>query len=246
MLRHNSLRAVLVWCLWCLGLAPTTSSAQVIIQPTPPGFERVDILVLPPTGDPMTVAPIATRSTPVSATTNCNFAPTPPGGTLPLVNPVAAEFDDPFTPGRVCRVPLPDNLPAGQQYRAVGESIYRSVRSAVGLPPFDVVPPPPPQPPDCTTAVKVVVGTWSRNNSKNALGTVTYSLLQSVNPITQLVVKLNGQIQDVPLTANDLRRVSGSYYQLPGITGSYALSVEARDSLGCTGVADRPMTVTVK
>ena len=131
-------------------LVPTVLHSQST-QPALPN--SVDILILPATGDPLTVAPIATRNTLISSTSNCNLTASPPDGTSPLVNPTQAEFDDPFTAGRVCRVPLPGALPDGTGYRGVAVFIAntctidgqpqtncRSPRSAVGIPPFNVSP----------------------------------------------------------------------------------------------------------
>lgn len=111
----------------------------------------VDVLILPAVGDPVTTPPVATRNTVIGVATNCNLPASPPGPANPLVNPTIAEFDDPFTSGRVCRVPLPLALPAGVGYRGVAVLIAntcdvggvptpncRSARSAVAIPPFNV------------------------------------------------------------------------------------------------------------
>ena len=108
-------------------------------------------MIIPAVGDPVTIPPIATRNTVIAAATNCNLAASPPGGAGTLVNPTIAEFDDPFTTGRVCRVPLPTGLPVGNGYRGVAVMIAntcdvggvptancRSPRSAVAIPPFNV------------------------------------------------------------------------------------------------------------
>jgi hypothetical protein len=129
--------------------------APVIAQTTTPALPNsVDILILPATGDPVTIAPIAngTRNTVITPTLNCNLPASAPG-TGPMVNPTIGEFDDPFTAGRVCRVPLPVGLANGTGYRGVAVFIAntcdvggvpttncRSPRSAVGIPPFSVAP----------------------------------------------------------------------------------------------------------
>lgn len=104
-----------------------------------------DVLVLPATGDPVTIAPMATRNTVVSATSaSCNQAAMAVGPT-PLINPTNGEIDDPFNAGRKCRLAIPVGLPNGTGYRAV--ALFRatcdgvacqSPRSAVGVPPFDI------------------------------------------------------------------------------------------------------------
>lgn len=119
---------------------------------TPALPNSVDILVLPATGDPVTIAPLATRNTVIAAATNCNL-PASATGPTPLVNPTIGEFDDPFTSGRVCRVPMPVGLPNGTGYRGVAVFIAnncevggvpttncRSPRSAVAVPPFNIQP----------------------------------------------------------------------------------------------------------
>jgi len=123
-------------------------------QPTVPAVPTsVDVLVLPATGDPLTVAPIATRNTPIGVATLCNLAASTPDAS-PITNPRSMEFTDPFTAGRVCRVPMPTGLPVGTGYRAVALLVAptcspdgvtavtpcRSLRSAVGTPPFSVAP----------------------------------------------------------------------------------------------------------
>lgn len=102
---------------FALLLALASSRLAVAQVPAPVLPTGVDVLVLPLTGDPTMIAPIAIRSTPISATVNCNL-PLSPAPPLPLINPGAAEFDDPFTPGKKCRVPLPALVPNGD-YRGV-------------------------------------------------------------------------------------------------------------------------------
>jgi hypothetical protein len=103
-------------------LAILVGSATVHAQTTtniPP--TGVDILVIPSTGDPATVAPITngTRSHAISATSAlCNQAPGPAAPAGPVTNPQFAYLADPFTAGRECRVAMPPNLPDGT-YRVV-------------------------------------------------------------------------------------------------------------------------------
>jgi chitinase len=102
-----------------------------------------------------------------------------------------------------------------------------------------------PQVPCAEGAVKIAVGTWTRNIAKNGTGLVNFSLTQSANAITTLVVKLNN-VEQGRVTAGDLRMVAALYYKAPAVAGSYQLSVEAFDAQGCTDLANRPMTVNVK
>jgi hypothetical protein len=138
--------AILCWLL------DATHAFGQTTQPALP--TSVEILVLPPTGDPLTVAPIATRTTLISATSaRCNLATTAnPTGTL--TNPTKVRFTDPFTTGRQCEADLPAGLPNGTGYRAVAVpvapdcviagtniTVCRGQRSQVAIPsPFDVVP----------------------------------------------------------------------------------------------------------
>lgn len=117
----------------------SSAFAQTTVPAVP---ANVNILVLPATGDPVTIAFVASRMTAISATsTNCNLAAIAvPTGTL--VNPTTAEFDDPFTVGRKCRALIPIGLPNGTAYRLV--AVFHDVtgafgpRSVVGTPPFDI------------------------------------------------------------------------------------------------------------
>ncbi len=211
----------------------------------------VDVLVLPPTGDALTVAPIAVVNWPIAPTINCGFMPSPPSQNA-VVNPTYVEFVDPFTVDRACHLPLPE-LPNGLGYRAVAVFIAemctvagvpqtncRSPRSALAVPlTFDI------QKCGGAFAVVVAVGNWTRTVSPGDVGQVTYSLRASLNPVTLVIVKMNGLEQD-RLTGSDLRKVAGSYFQAPDQRGTYALSVEARDANGCADGGARPMTVTVQ
>lgn len=245
-----------------LALALLVIPATLAAQSTQPALPNsVDVLILPPTGDEATVAPIAVRNTVISATQNCNLTASPAGGTTPLVNPTIAEFDDPYTAGRVCRVPLPTGLPDGVGYRGVAVFIAntctvdgqtqtncRSPRSAVGIPPFQRQSDPDPAcGPDQSghSAVELAVGDWTRSVPVTGNGRVTYSLLGSRNPVTMVIVKFDGVEQD-RLTGSDLRKVAGSYFYVGLRRGSFMLTVEARDSSGCSDGATRPMTVNVQ
>jgi hypothetical protein len=138
--------------------AVSSAMAQTpIAKPT-----TVDVLVLPATGDPNTVAPVVpARSTVIGAidaggvfvpNAQCGRQPLPPGA-LPLVNPTQVEFDDPFSQGFKCVAPLPTGIPTGSGYRAVAIAIADnctvdgalispcpSARSDVAIPTFQVAP----------------------------------------------------------------------------------------------------------
>lgn len=147
-------------CLLCVLMA-SVGHAQTATVALP---TSVDILVIPATGDPATVAPVATRTTVVGTfnastgvvtpNSQCGRNPVPPPtGTGTLVNPTQAEFDDPFTVGKKCIALLPTGLPDGAGYRAVAVATAPScqptsggpvitpcsgLRSLVGVPPFSV------------------------------------------------------------------------------------------------------------
>ena len=89
------------------------------------------------------------------------------------------------------------------------------------------------------------VGDWTRTVPPTGNGRVQYTLMQSRNAVTTVIVMFNGVEQD-RLTGTDLRKVAGSYFNVGTVRGSYQLSVEARDATGCSDGATRPMTVTVK
>jgi hypothetical protein len=69
--------------------------------------------------------------------------------------------------------------------------------------------------------------------------------LNSRNPVTEVIVKFNGVEKD-RLTAVDLRKVAGHYFDVGSERGRFTLTVEARDAGGCSAGSNRPMTVTVK
>lgn len=138
--------SVLLALLLC---SAAVAHAQTPLPATP---TSVDILVLPPGSDPATAAPIATLNTPISASQGCNLNG-PAAPPVPLVNPTAAFFDDPFNAGRFCRAAMPSGLPVGQNYIAVAQLVAPtcmvnnitltpcpSLRSAVGTPPFSIQP----------------------------------------------------------------------------------------------------------
>lgn len=81
--------------------------------------------------------------------------------------------------------------------------------------------------------------------SLGANGRVSFALLNSRNPVTELIVRFNGVEMD-RLTGSNLRNVAGSYFAVGGTRGSFALTVEARDAAGCADGATRPMTVNVR
>jgi hypothetical protein len=151
--RRQRMRRVCDWLLTSSGflvaalllvLLPWSVRAQ---QSSPMVPTSLEILIIAPTGDPNTLPAIAMRSTPISAGLNCNLAASPAAG-LPLINPTAGEVTDPFTPGRVCRVPLPPSVPNGSNYRAVATfsglcdgGPCTTARSAVGVPPFNLAGP---------------------------------------------------------------------------------------------------------
>jgi hypothetical protein len=133
-----------------------SASLALAQTPRPATVTRVDLLVIPAAGDAATVAPVATQSTALSATSSaCNLAPSTAPPPASLVNPTAPwEFADPFTAGRVCRAALPTGLPDGS-YRVVAVFVADSCnptgtqeirpcpgpRSSVGQPPFTVASP---------------------------------------------------------------------------------------------------------
>lgn len=146
-----------------LGVCGVLLARAVASQTTTTSFPTsVDILVLPATGDPAVIAPIATRTTvigtfnvstgTVTPNSQCGRTATTPQ-TAPLVNPTQVEFDDPFTAGKKCSAFIPTGLPDGTGYRAVAVAIFAgtcqsqtgqdlnpcaSARSLVGVPPFGV------------------------------------------------------------------------------------------------------------
>jgi hypothetical protein len=126
----------LIACLFVLVAAPAFAQGTSTAPPT-----SVDVLVLPATGDPVTIAPVAngTRNTVLTAAM-CNQTPIAvPVGTL--VNPTTVEVDDVNVAGRKCRVLMPAGLATATSLRVV--AVYQSSagpsgRSLVGSPFFDV------------------------------------------------------------------------------------------------------------
>jgi len=119
-------------------------------QPAVPN--AVDVLVLPPTGDPLTTPPLKVVTTAISATSsNCNKASVP--ALASATNPFLGQVDDPFHAGRSCDVAIPTGLPDGSGYRVVAIAVATTCnptgtavvspcpgsRSAVGVPPFSIL-----------------------------------------------------------------------------------------------------------
>jgi hypothetical protein len=86
--------------------------------PAPAPIHRVTLLVIPMTGDPMTVPPVTcgatpcTRTTAISATSAACNQPLTVASPAPT-NPTEAAENDPFNAGRDCRFPFPTGLPDG-------------------------------------------------------------------------------------------------------------------------------------
>jgi hypothetical protein len=93
--------------------------------------------------------------------------------------------------------------------------------------------------------VKLDVGDWTRTLKIGANGRVQYTLMNSRNPVVQVDVMFNNELQD-RLSGSDLRKVAGSYFFGGNVAGRFDLTVVARDAFGCSDGATRPMTVTVK
>jgi hypothetical protein len=146
-MKHLALTIIWLCVLLVSPVAGQTSTPAIPVS--------IDVQVLPQTGDPVTIPPIASRTSPISqGSADCNLAPPPPPPT-PLVNPKWVYFDDPYNIGRKCRAQVPAQLPDGMGYRAVGVftaagtcddgtgtilNPCQSVRSSVGIPPFNIQP----------------------------------------------------------------------------------------------------------
>lgn len=195
--------------------------------------------------------PFATRATalmPGSSRCGLDKGVEDPTDPTPL-NPTKVLFDDPFAGvTKDCEAPLPLGLPIANGYMAAAtytstlcaptvtcrstlSNFTRSFSVAGGQP-------------DCTNAVFLDVGDWSRSGPARTLGRVLYSLQRSQQPVQRLIVRLSGVEVD-NLTGSDLRKVAGSYFMLPIGPGSYSLTVEAQTVEGCSDGATRPMTVVV-
>jgi len=127
----------LLLTLFALLLAvPSFAQGTTVAVPT-----DIDVIVIAATGDPATLAPLATRRTPIAAGSPlCNQAAIQaPVGTL--VNPTVAQVPDPFLAGRFCRPPTPIGLATATALRLV--AVYNSAagpsgRSPAGVLPFDI------------------------------------------------------------------------------------------------------------
>jgi hypothetical protein len=150
--------------LCVLVLLVTSAAAQT---PGPAAPTQFQLLILPPTGDPLTLVPVATQTTAIGATQNCGIDPsniTPPPANP--INPLLFAMDDPFTPNKKCRLSFPTVLPAGQ-YQWAGVMIAPSCvpvpggptvspcasARGVGTPPFSIVNPV--LPPGAPTALQL-------------------------------------------------------------------------------------------
>lgn len=158
---------VLVLTALMLSLASTLAA-----QPPPPVVsvpESWTLIVIGPTGDPLTAPALASRSQ-LRADVVCNQPPIP-DPPLPLINPTKATIEDPFLPpsnNRVCILLMPANIPAGTNLRAVATATgtcnndattppqpCTSPRSVVGIPSFNSVPLIHSLPPAAPTALRV-------------------------------------------------------------------------------------------
>ena len=97
---------MLVWSL--VGLMGGVAWAQTPAVPT-----EFQFLLLPATGDPMTLTPILTVTTTIGPTQNCGRTPTPTPPPTTAVNPLLFEYPDPFTPGKACQLSFPTTIAAG-------------------------------------------------------------------------------------------------------------------------------------
>lgn len=128
------------------------ASAQVSTPAIPTQFQ---LLILPPTGDPLTVMPVNMQTTAIGPTQNCGIDPATvsPPAQAPVINPLLFTLADPFTAGKVCRLSFPTALNAGN-YQWAGIFVAASCTPgggpvvtpcpgprAVGQPPFSVVNP---------------------------------------------------------------------------------------------------------
>lgn len=134
--------------LLCL-LPCAPAFAQTSTPATPSEFQ---LLVLPGTGDPATVAPVLVVTTTIGPTANCGLDRPTTAPPTSAVNPTLFYVDDPFTAGKACRLAFPTALPAGSyqwagvfraaQCNPTGTQVISpcpSLRSAAGTPPFSVV-----------------------------------------------------------------------------------------------------------
>lgn len=146
---YNAYNAYAACCI-ALALWSQPASAQSTVPASPNQFQ---VLILPPTGDPLTISPITTQTTSIGPTQNCGIdaAQIPPPPPAPVNNPLLFAVDDPYTAGRKCRLSFPTGLPAGQ-YQWAGVWIAPSCNPsgqaaitpcpsprAVGQPPFSIV-----------------------------------------------------------------------------------------------------------
>ena len=130
-------------------LVPTASHAQTS---TPAQITEFQLLILPGTGDPATLQPVATQTTTIGPTANCGLPMPTTQPPATATNPNLFWLNDPFTAGMACRLSFPTNLPAGTyqwagvfraaQCNPTGTQVISpcpSDRSAAGTPPFSIV-----------------------------------------------------------------------------------------------------------
>jgi hypothetical protein len=124
------MRTLIVTTLLCL-LMPALAQAQTT---TPAVVTQFQLLILPTTGDPLTVTPITTQTTTIGPTQNCGIDPAAIGTPPALsVNPLLYAMDDPFVAGKKCRLSFPTTLSAGN-YRWAGVFIAATCTNAAGQP----------------------------------------------------------------------------------------------------------------
>lgn len=139
------------WFAALLVSLATTVAAQTS---TPAPITEVQVLILPATGDPLTLAPVSTQNITIGPTANCGLDPASvppvPAGTT-VVNPLLFSVDDPYTTGKKCRLSFPTGLaPGSYQWAGVfraatcnptGSQVVSPCPGprSVGQPPFSVV-----------------------------------------------------------------------------------------------------------
>jgi hypothetical protein len=230
--------------------APVGPQARVSFaaDEAPPLPTHVTVEILPEAGGQA----VASVQHLIGINDYCNLDE-PPIAPPDLVNPTRATFDDTYTAGRACIVPIPTELPNGS-YRAQAwfhalcgpSSMACESGKVLSANTFTVANDPPIDP--CEGKVVIDIGDWTRSVPVKGLARVQFSLLRSTSVVSRVALSARPSggtfVVTDTIAASDVRKMSGVYFALPLAPGRYELLVVASDGT-CTAGSDRPMTVDV-
>jgi hypothetical protein len=100
-------------------------------------------------------------------------------------------------------------------------------------------------PPCGSPALTISVKSYTQTVVVGAQGNVAFQVLNAPRPVVLEQVRFGTQVVGEQ-QGTDLRASMGIYFSVPRILGPYAMTVYAKDTLGCEAVTTAPRTVTVQ